>query len=478
MRRAARRIGATLLVVVLAGGAYATADAYDVVPGLITLAPEPEPPEPFPTAPGAVAGPDPAGPLEPLDAGAPVPAAHLVTELVLDALGDDRLSDAVSVVVADYLTGEVLADVGGEVPREPASTTKLFTALAALSSLGPDHTFRTRVVRDGPGRIVLVGGGDMMLAAEEGDPDAVNGRAGLADLAVATARALRLSGDTTVEVGLDTTLFSGPGVSPDWDPSYLRDGFTAPVSPLAVNIAKIRDEDYPPRHADPAAAAAAEFIQRLEDAGITVDGGPTRRAARDGAPEIAAVESAPLREVVEFFLRTSDNAITEAVGRVVAVERGLPGSFQGSTQAVLGQVAALGVDTSEVRLVDCSGLGAGSVIPARTLVELLRLPETRDDPVLRQMLRAMPIAALNGTLHDRYTWSDARGVVRAKTGSLPGVTSLAGTVLTAEGRLLVFAVMANDNPPGGQWGPRAVVDTLVSEIAGCDCTPPTGTADD
>ena len=66
----------------------------------------------------------------------------------------------------------------------------------------------------------------------------------------------------------------------------------------------------------------------------------------------------------------------------------------------------------------------------------------------------------------------AAGLVRAKTGSLPGVTSLAGTVVTAEGRLLAFAIIADRTPPGGQWAPRAAIDAFVQELAACGCRAP------
>jgi D-alanyl-D-alanine carboxypeptidase/D-alanyl-D-alanine-endopeptidase (penicillin-binding protein 4) len=65
--------------------------------------------------------------------------------------------------------------------------------------------------------------------------------------------------------------------------------------------------------------------------------------------------------------------------------------------------------------------------------------------------------------------SDAAGVVRAKTGSLPGVTSLAGNVLTADGRELLFVVMADEAPGPGQWGARAGIDAFVATLAGCGC---------
>ena len=470
MTRAARAVGVGSLAVLLAAGGYGVADALDAVPGVLTLDPVPTPAPPFPTAPGAVPAPDLPAALPELDPAAPVPAGAQVQALVAELVADARLGPSVGVVVADGPTGEVLAEHDPVTPRIPASTAKLVTAVAALGAIGPDTTVATRAVRGADGGVVLVGGGDMMLAAGEGDPDAVNGRAGLGDLARETAEQLTLAGTTSVRLAVDDTLFSGPALSPLWEPSHLVNGFTAPVTALAVDIAKLRTEiEYSPRQADPALAAGQVFAAQLAAHGITVEGTPTRAAAPADAVELAAVRSAPMREVVDYFLHTSDNVITEVVGRLVALDAGLPASFEGATQAVLAQVRALGVDTTGAHLSDCSGLADGSGLPATLLLDVLRLVTDPAHPELRHVAVGMPLAGYSGTLADRFTRSGAAGLVRAKTGSLSGVTSLAGTVVDVDGRALLFAVVADQTPAGGQGGPRAAIDTFVSRLAACGC---------
>ncbi|GAA2726319.1 D-alanyl-D-alanine carboxypeptidase/D-alanyl-D-alanine endopeptidase [Cellulomonas aerilata] len=470
MARVARVMGVGALVVVLAAGGYGVADAYDVVPGVLTLDPVPPAPRPFPRAPGAVVAPDLAEALAPLDPAAPVPATAPVAALAGELVADARLGPSVGLVVADQLTGQVLAEHDAVTAKIPASTAKLVTAVAALSALGPEATVATRAVRGADGAVVLVGGGDMLLAAGAGDPGAVNGHAGLGDLARATARELTLAGTTSVRVGVDDSLFSGPALSPAWDPSHLANGFTAPVTALAVDIAKLRtDVEYSPRQTDPVGSAARTFAQALAAEGITVEGEPVRSTAPADALPLAEVRSAPMREIVDYFLHTSDNAITEMVGRLVAVDAGLPGSFDGATQAVLAQVRALGVDTTGAHLSDCSGLADGSGLSARLLIDLLRVVTDPAHPELRAVAVGMPIAGYSGTLADRYLRSGAAGQVRAKTGSLAGVTSLAGTVLDADGRALLFAVVADATPPGGQGAPRTAIDAFVSRLASCGC---------
>jgi len=469
MATAGRVVATSALVLVLAAGAYATADARDLVPGVLTLEAPPADPAPFPTAPGAVEPVEPVAALSPLDAQAPVPSAERLEALVAALAKDDRMGPRTGVLVADQLTGEVLAQHRAEEAHVPASTAKLVTAVAAMSTLEPTTTLRTTVVRGSGDEVVLVGGGDMMLAPGAGDPALVDGHAGLGDLAEQTARALELEGVTSVRLRVDDTLFSGPRVNPRWDPDNLSLGYVAPVSPLAVHIAKMRDEEYPPRFPDPAMSAARTFAQQLAKAGIAVQGEPSRGTARAGARELGVVESAPLYRIVHYFLDTSDNTITEVVSRLVAIEAGLPASFQGGTQAVLHAVKAQGVDVTGAHLEDASGLADGSQLRPTTLVGLLRLVTDPAQPLLRDVATGMPIAGLSGTLSDRYTQSDARGLVRAKTGSLPHVTSLAGTILDADGRQLVFAVMADKTPDGGQWGPRAAIDGFVTKVQACGC---------
>ncbi|GEL95255.1 D-alanyl-D-alanine carboxypeptidase [Cellulomonas composti] len=464
-------MGVTMLVVVLAATGYVYADARDLVPGLVTLEPTPEPAAPFPTAPGAVEAPELTTALTALDPAAPEPAADRVQALVDEMAADSRLGGEknVSVLVTDQLTGEVVASHRSETPRTPASTAKLVTATAALGSVPGTSTVATRVVQgDAADALVLVGGGDMMLAADAGDPDAVLGHAGLGDLARATAKDLRLRGVTSVTLTVDDSLFSGPSVNPDWDPVDLSLGYVAPVTSIAVNIAKTKAGEYVPRYADPSQHAAGVFADRLEEAGITVEGSVRHGVASEGAAQLAEVRSAPLADVVAFFLESSDNTITEVVARLVALDQGLPGSFDGATQAVLRVVAGMGVDTTGAHLSDASGLARGSTLTVETLDDLLTLVVDPGRPMLRSIAAGMPIGGLTGTLADRYLESPARGMVRAKTGSLANTSGLAGTVQDADGRQLVFAVLAR-TPDAWQGGARQAIDAWVTQVQACGC---------
>lgn len=463
MARGARwAVGTTAVLLVLGAGGYAAADAYDVAPGWVTLEPPPPTPAPFPT-PDVDPAPDLAAVLGELDPQAPLPSAEAVAALAASAVADPRLGTSTTVVVADVLTGQVLADVGGRQPQEPASTTKLLTAAAAVTVLGTEATLATTVVQGAPGSIVLVGGGDMMLAAGAGDPAAVNGRAGLADLADQAAQALTAAGVTQVTLGLDDTLFTGPSWNAGWQPGYNR--YVAPISALAVDVGHTSDAQYSVRQADPALEAARTFALLLGARGVAVTGDPARMTAPDGATPLGEVRSAPMREIVRLTVQESDNTIAEVLGRLVAISSGDAASFDGATRSVLAAVGGLGLDTSGAVIADCSGLAAGTSFPADLLVDVLVLAGSPAHPELLPVVVDLAVGGWSGTLFDRFVDGPARGLVRAKTGSLPGVTSLAGTVLTQGGRLLAFAVMADATAASGQDNPRAAIDELVTRLA-------------
>lgn len=463
MARGARwTVGTTAVLLVLGAAGYAAADAYDVAPGRLTLEPPPPTPAPFPTA-DVDPAPDVAPVLGDLDPEAPLPSTEAVAALAASAVADPRLGSSTTVVVTDVLTGQVLVDVGGSQPQEPASTTKLLTAAAAVTVLGTEATLTTSVVQAEPGTVVLVGGGDMMLAAGAGDPAAVNGRAGLADLATEAAQALTASGVTQVRLGLDDTLFTGPSWNSGWQPGYNR--YVAPIAALAIDVGHTSEVQYSVRQADPALEAARWFAHLLAERGIAVTGDPVRMTAPAGAAVVADVQSAPMRDIVRLTVQESDNTIAEVLGRLVAMASGEAASFEGATRAVVAAVGRLGLDTTGTDIADCSGLAAGSRIPARLLTDLMVLAAAPGHPALLPVAVDLAVGGWTGTLFDRFVTGPARGLVHAKTGSLPGVTSLAGTLLTQSGRLLAFAVMADATGASGQDNPRAAIDELVTRLA-------------
>jgi D-alanyl-D-alanine carboxypeptidase/D-alanyl-D-alanine-endopeptidase (penicillin-binding protein 4) len=436
------------------------------------------PPAPSrPAVPGATVPPAPSGVLAALDASAPMPTAAALQNVLGPLLRTPGLGGSVSGEVVDLATGASLLSVGPHRPAVPASSAKLLTGAAALSLLGPAHRLPTTVV-DGAGRdeIVLVGGGDVTLAAGHGSEGGSVGRAGVADLADQVTAALRAQGRRSVAVRVDDTLFKGPATNPAWSAGDVGGGFIAPVTALAVNSGSARPAvplvpgEPAARVADPAMTAGRLFAVALARDGITVTGDVVRAKAPTGSAELARVESAPVAGLVEHALTDSDNTIAEALARLVAAEAGRQATFADAGVAVLDRVDLLGVPVEGAHLSGGSGLGIGNGVAARTLARLLVLAASPGHPELRPLLTGLPVAGASGTLADRFSSERERaglGVVRAKTGTLTGASSLAGTVVDADGRQLGFVILADRVM--STLDARAALDDSAASLAACGC---------
>ena len=234
-------------------------------------------------------------------------------------------------------------------------------------------------------------------------------------------------------------------------------------------------EEAPERFADPADAAATTFATMLAAQGVTVDGKAGPAAAPDAAdaPVLGKVDSPTIARLVERLLTDSDNQLAEAIARQVAIAAHQPAGFEGAAAAVTQQLTRLGVPMTGVVLNDGSGLHKGNQIPPAALVRILALAASDQHPALRPVLTGLPVAGFTGTLGKRYGSgsgaADAAGLVRAKTGTLSGVNTLAGTVVDADGRLLTFAVMSRtaDTVPADTV--RAALDRIAAHLASCGC---------
>ena len=403
--------------------------------------------------------------------GPPSAEAPALADVLARPLNADALGPRVAAAVIDLSTGSTLLAEDADVALIPASTIKILTAAAALEVLGPGHRFTTRVVAgEKPEQIVLVGGGDPTLTAR--NDRNLTGFTRIADLAQRTAAALTKTGITTVELVVDDGLFTGPAVDPDWRPGYVLGGNVGPVSALAVDGGRI-EPGLRARSDDPASFAAAEFAKVLAKRGIVVRTGPTRGEAPADAAEIAAVQSAPLAQIVEYVLLVSDNDGAEVLARHVALATGRPGSSDEADEAIVETLEGLGIEMSGTVVVDGSGLARGNAVSPEVLVATLAVAAKAEKPDLRPVLTGLPVAQFTGTLDDRFDSARAAGgagVVRAKTGTLTGVSSLAGFVVSRDGSTYGFAVLADAIV--NTEGARAALDETAAALANCGCAHP------
>ena len=432
-----------------------------------------------------------ATPVLTLAGAAAAQAAALPTAQGLAAMLRRELPPAVTgaglgIEVADAATGRVLYSDNADVPVTPASTTKLVTAVAALEALGPGARFTT-TVRQAGGTIVLTGGGDPTLAVHAYPSASYPHPATLAQLAADTARALKAQGRRSVRLGYDISLFSGPDLAPGVSAGDIDLGDVTPIVALEADQGRLtaggalEDDDdpvnYRQRTYDPAGMTAAAFAGLLVRSGITVTGTPAQSSAPAPAPALASVSSPPLTAIVEQMLTESNNVIAENLARHVAIALGLPATYAGAAAAELTELRRLGI-TPPASLVDGSGLSPEDKIAPETLVRVLAAAAGR--PELRGAVTGLPVAGFTGTLSTGgsdfggiggVAGGAARGVVRAKTGNLSTVATLAGLAYDKAGTLLLFAIMAPRVPSADQLPQAATaIDAAAAGLAGCGCS--------
>jgi serine-type D-Ala-D-Ala carboxypeptidase/endopeptidase (penicillin-binding protein 4) len=425
-----------------------------------------------------------AGPVLPGAAsGAPLPTSHGLAAALVSRLASGSLGGQTGGVVMDPSSGRVLWARGASSPMPPASTTKLVTAVAALDVLGPGARFTTRVAAGPAGSVVLVGGGDPTLAA--GSPPASDypQPATLRSLAATTARALRAKGRMAVRLGYDTSLFTGPALAPGWPTAYITTGNVTAITSLEVDQGRLtrsgapEDADDPgnfrPRSTDPAGQAAAAFAGFLRGDGIRVTGPAGPETAPRHAAVLAAVSSPPLSAIVAWMLRESNNVIAENLARQVALREHRPASFSGAAAAVTGVLRSLGISPG-IHLVDGSGLSPQDRITPGTLARVVSLAAAPRHPALRPAITGLPVAGFSGTLAPGQSVfgrmsQPGLGVVRAKTGNLDTLATLAGLVYDASGRVLAFAFMTSRVPAAHLGQAAAALTGMASALAQCGC---------
>jgi D-alanyl-D-alanine carboxypeptidase/D-alanyl-D-alanine-endopeptidase (penicillin-binding protein 4) len=275
---------------------------------------------------------------------------------------------------------------------------------------------------------------------------------------------------TTVLV--DTSRYRGAGLQASWDPADVAAGYVAPIEPVMLDGGRVDPTlQDGPRVSDPSLTAGRALAGLLGASTTTVAEG----AATPDAAVLGTVVSAPISDLVEQTIRASDNVLAEVLAREVAVEREGDTSFAGAADQTLAALSQAGFDVTGAHMVDGSGLSFEDRVPAKLLGALLAAASApssgpTDLQVLRPIVAGLPVAGGDGTLDDRFAPGSpaaaGRGVVRAKTGTLTGVSSLAGITTDTDGRLLVFALMSNGVNPA-QVRPR--LDALAAQLSRCGC---------
>jgi serine-type D-Ala-D-Ala carboxypeptidase/endopeptidase (penicillin-binding protein 4) len=317
----------------------------------------------------------------------------------------ERLVAGRSMSVSVGRGGEPLFEQGALTDRTPASNEKLLLSMALLDAFGPSHEFPTIAATSrAPHHGVLRG---TLWILGRGDPEVDAASMGALARRVHAAGIVRIQG----RVAGSTTFFRR-----DWDaPGWRHTAHDDVNRPTALTFGGNAS-------ADPEREAAQALTNRLERLGVRVSGRPSSGVAPSGLDEIATIRSRPLGAILRSMLRPSINFDAEVLGKALGAEiSGPPGTIPKGAAAIASWVHHHG--ESSFRSFDGSGLSYADRVTAAGIVRLLSVAETQ--PWGDGLRSDLPRGG-QGTLEDRL-----KGVrVRAKTGTLDGISALSGWVVS------------------------------------------------
>lgn len=362
-------------------------------------------------------------------------------------------------VVYDLSTHELLYDWRGVRKRPPASVEKLYTAAAVLQRLGPDATLQTEMLATGHlgphgvwhGNLYLRGGGDPTL----GD-GAFNHRWGLGYGPTATqlAQQIQRAGIRRVTGFLygDESLFDSS-----------RGGLLTNLAPDLPDLggelsALTYDHGQTVGSRSPAAFAARQLAATLFALHIHVKASQKTRPTPLGAERLGAVSSPPMQILLRLMDVPSDDLFAEMLTKQLGARFGTGGTIASGAQVIAQTVAA--AYNVHPKVHDGSGLSRNDgTSPVQTVTLLRELWRTTLGNVL---YASLPLVGINGTVANVAAKTAAVGRCSAKTGTLDGITNLAGYCHCRGHQALAFALMV-DGPPNA--AATASIGKMVAAIA-------------
>lgn len=335
----------------------------------------------------------------------------------LDTLVDNPLFERsqLGLLVYDLTADSILYHRGEKQTLRPASTMKLLTAITALDRLGASYQLRTSlrysgVVEDSVlvGDLYCVGGMDPMF-------ETIDMNAFVESVMGLGVKAIR--GRLIAVTSFKDNLLLGEGWC--WDDDNPQ------LTPLLVS----RKDEF-----------MSKFVEMLRAAGIEVDA-PITTGVLPKESLVICTRSHSLRDILLPMMKDSDNLYAESVFYQVASTVGKrPATASHGSQAVKETLGKAGVKDIQYRIADGSGLSLYNYVTPELMVKLL-IYAYRHRNIYIELFPTLPVAGQDGTLKKRMVKSPANGRVRAKTGTVTGVTTLAGYCASLNGHMLVFSIM-------------------------------------
>ena len=335
-----------------------------------------------------------------------------------------------------------------DAPRAPASVEKLYTTASALMRFGPDATLPTSVAGRGfldpdgvwRGDLYLRGGGDPTLGRDD-----LQRLAG----AVGEAGVLRVDGSV---LG-DESRFDSLRGSFDTGGAYDRD-IGGVLGALTLNRGFSKD-------GKPAAAAALQFAKALRADGIRVEGRSGAGSAPAEAHDLASVPSPPMRDLIRLTNVPSDNFLAETLVKDLGAAFAGSGTTAAGVGVVKTQLQAFGLTP---QIFDGSGLSRADRTTPRQVVHLLEAMHGQE--VAGAFEGSLAVAGRTGTIRKRMRGTAAQDRCRAKTGTLIGVSALAGLCESAGGDTIAFAMLMNRASVARAHGVQDRVATAIARYDG------------
>ncbi len=429
----------------------------------------------------------------------------------------------VGIKVVSVTTGEVLYEAGADKLYHPASTMKLLTSATALVKLKPNYRFHTTLYAEDiegvrvRGNLYLKGRGDPLLAVEDlvemvetlfhsgvkeidGDivvddthfDDVPKGKGWMWDDGPIGGYYSHQSALTINHNGVTVTLAPGTEVGepvrvtlnpPTEYLKVVNNATTVAASenttlhierqskPVPANVLTIRgsmpvSQEKVRRQVDiinPALFCGTLLKEALDRRGIPVQGVIRQGVVADDVTEIGVHTSLPLSLIVRRMNKRSDNLIAELLLKTIGAEMiGPPGTSQKGLRVISEFLGEGGMANAQSTLADGSGVSRYNLLSASMLTNLL-VYVFQDFSVMPEYLTSLPVAGVDGTLSWRMKESEAEGVLRAKTGTMRGITTLAGYAMTADGEILAFAMLMS-NYVGSSNPRRALQDKIGNAL--------------
>ncbi len=390
---------------------------------------------------------------KPVKPQAPTPSIDPLEKLHvdIDAVLQDTLftTASIGIKVVAVETGKMIYAKNAHKLHHPASTTKLFTAATALAKLGSDYQFATTLYTDTTtdtqveGNVYLKGRADPVLQSA----DIVELCEVLAQTGVKTIR-----GDIVVDETYLDTVREGPGWM--WDDK-----------PLRISALSIRNIEPDAKTGSRAIACGHLLKTNLMQKGVDVMGKVVSGTVPSDANRVATHLSPPLADIIKLMNKPSDNWIAEFLFKTIGAEvKGEPGTWRKGREVVTEFLVEILGEPPAHRFVDGSGLSRYNLLNAELLTKLL-VYMYHNFELMPEFMASLPIAGVDGTLKNRMQGMYAEKTLRAKTGTLSGVSALAGYTTTADGEVLAFGILVS-HYVGSAATARGIQDKIGNYLTG------------